>query len=139
MMHTLAEYWGVIMIALIIIAAFVVQLIRDHQFRKGAMTRQGAPKIVAIERDRPEIVPPGLDRDIRRSLGQKIAPQKGDRRWSRYFDGYVELVDFESDARFHFKPIDSRRFPETNGQVLRNQSTWSALALRKPDDWRPND
>lgn len=76
-------------------------------------------------------VPPGLDRDIRRGIGQQIPPAPGDRRHSNYFDGTIELINYIDDDHYAFKPIDSRRFPYLNGKPLRNQSAWSRLPVSR--------
>jgi hypothetical protein len=56
-------------------------------------------------------------------------PQPGDRRWSRAFGSYVEMVHYRSDRDYHFKVLSGMHA----GRTYKNQAPWSKLERWNPD------
>jgi hypothetical protein len=53
-----------------------------------------------------------------------MPPKPGDRRWSDFFDAFVEMVDYIADNDFFFRVIDNPRWP---AERYKNKSRWTDL------------
>lgn len=56
-------------------------------------------------------------------------PGPGDRKWSRFFNSWVELTQYTSDRDYYFKVLDN---PQHTAPYYHNQSNWSELLQGPP-------
>jgi hypothetical protein len=122
------DYWGVWLLAAIIVAIAVnplrVRLVREWLKRHKRPLKYADLRVHVEGAD-----DPGQPRDPGKYEGRdQPRPQPGDRRFSAYFNSIVELVDYRADDNYFFKPLTG----ELAGKVLKNQSRWSILPLRRP-------
>lgn len=61
------------------------------------------------------------------ATAEESPPQKGDRRYSRFFGSYVEMVHYRSDKDYNFLVLSGFHA----GRTYKNQAPWSVLPLSR--------
>ena len=54
----------------------------------------------------------------------RYPPAPGDKRWSDFFNAFIEMVFYTADNDFYFKVIDNPAWP---AEQYKNKSRWTDL------------